>query len=83
MPTPQRPARKMHRRAPSKPAGPSESVLPSFPELLALLAPFAGAAIGWWFGSRLGTIWHGVVGGVVGTGLGAWIARRGAPDILP
>ncbi len=73
----------MHRRAPSKPAGPSESVLPSFPELLALLAPFAGAAIGWWFGSRLGTIWHGVVGGVVGTGLGAWIARRGAPDILP
>ncbi|MBL8980123.1 MAG: hypothetical protein JNM53_17025 [Gemmatimonadetes bacterium] len=58
-------------------------MLPSFPELLALLAPFAGAAIGWWFGSRLGTVWHGVVGGVVGTGLGAWIARRGAPDILP
>lgn len=58
-------------------------MLPSFPELLSLLAPFAGAAIGWWIGSRMGTVWHGLVGGILGTGLGALIARRGAPEILP
>lgn len=83
MPTPKRPVRRPPGRPGSPPAGPTDSMLPSFPELLALLAPFAGAAIGWWIGSRMGTVWHGLVGGIVGTGLGALIARRGAPEILP
>ncbi len=58
-------------------------MLPSFPELLALLSPFAGALAGWWLGLRFGGIWFGLIGGLLGTGAGAVIARRGAPQILP
>lgn len=50
---------------------------------MALLAPFAGAAGGAWIGIRMGTVWHAVIGGIIGTGIGAVIARRGAPEILP
>ncbi len=81
MPTsPRRPA---GRRPLGRPSPDDQTVLPSFLELLALLSPFGGALAGWWMGLQLGGIWFGLIGGLVGTGVGAVIARRGAPEILP
>ncbi|MBK6779266.1 MAG: hypothetical protein KA180_01535 [Gemmatimonadales bacterium] len=77
------PRRPGGRRPIGRPSPDDQTVLPSFLELLALLAPFGGALVGWWLGLQLGGIWFGLVGGLVGTGVGAVIARRGASSILP
>lgn len=80
---PRRPPSHRPPRIPPRLRGPIDSLMPSFWELVSLFSPFAGAFGGWWFGDRLGGLWYGLLFGLLGTGLGAIIARRGAPEILP
>lgn len=80
------PSRPPDRRAPTprRPGtapGP-DPVLPGAREALSLLAPLAGAVLGWWAGSEFGGVFTALIGGLAGTGLGLGVARRMAADLL-